>query len=329
MGTCRSLRSGRSQRGHDYALQDTTNDVQESFAPVRLPTTPNKRKRSHDVDIHDRHGSQRESMGAQDIFNPATAVKNPESPGCPSLPEPRVKQPRRRAAPNTTNATLVTPKGSRLTALPPTEYGLPLAESTDSELTTSTDNILQKAYAHLIQADPRIKPLIEAHPCDVFSPRSLSEDCEPFKTICCGIIAQQVSGAAASSIRRKFVGLFKPDEEYHSNDYFPPPARVAECKIPFLRQAGLSERKAEYIQVCECSNSPFMIWSSDNIFKGLAEKFVTGELSPSMLLHASNEEVIERLVQVRGLGQWSAEVRNALIHLADMLSLVPSTTYVK
>ena len=43
--------------------------------------------------------------------------------------------------------------------------------------------------------------------------------------------------------------------------------------------------------------------------KGLAEKFSTGELSAKLLLQASDEEVMERLTQVRGLGRWSAEVR--------------------
>ena len=43
--------------------------------------------------------------------------------------------------------------------------------------------------------------------------------------------------------------------------------------------------------------------------QGLAQKFTTGELSADLLLRASNEEVMERLTQVRGLGRWSAEVR--------------------
>ena len=50
-----------------------------------------------------------------------------------------------------------------------------------------------------------------------------------------------------------------------------------DCNIPLLRSAGLSERKAEYI-------------------KGLAEKFHSGGLSAKMLLKASDEEVLEKLV---------------------------------
>lgn len=41
---------------------------------------------------------------------------------------------------------------------------------------------------------------------------------------------------------------------------------------------------------------------------GLAEKFVSGELSASMLATAPYEEVSQKLVAVRGLGAWSIEM---------------------
>lgn len=70
---------------------------------------------------------------------------------------------------------------------------------------------------------------------------------------------------------------------------FPLPEEVAKCDIPTLRTAGLSQRKAEYV-------------------KGLAEKFASGELSVQMLARASDEELFEKLVAVRGLGKWSVEM---------------------
>ena len=105
-------------------------------------------------------------------------------------------------------------------------------------------------------------------------------------------MAQQVSGAAASSIKKRFIGLFHgplDEEKVEINKVFPTPAQVAACEIAFLRQAGLSERKAEYI-------------------KGLAQKFASGELSAAMLINASDEEVLEKLTAVRGLGKWSVEM---------------------
>jgi DNA-3-methyladenine glycosylase II len=74
-----------------------------------------------------------------------------------------------------------------------------------------------------------------------------------------------------------------------SHSKFPTPQEVAKCDLPTLRTAGLSQRKAEYIQ-------------------GLAEKFANGELSAQMLARASDEELVEKLTAVRGLGRWSVEM---------------------
>lgn len=76
------------------------------------------------------------------------------------------------------------------------------------------------------------------------------------------------------------------DQLVHS---FPTPSQVAASDLAHLRTAGLSGRKAEYI-------------------KGLAEKFANGELSAEMLVKASDEEVLEKLTAVRGLGRWSVEM---------------------
>jgi len=97
-------------------------------------------------------------------------------------------------------------------------------------------------------------------------------------------IQPQVSGQAASSIRSKFTALFPT-----THPSFPTPTQVLQTSIPTLRTAGLSQRKAEYIT-------------------GLAEKFCSGELTAQMLVSASDEELIEKLVGVRGLGRWSVEM---------------------
>jgi DNA-3-methyladenine glycosylase II len=132
----------------------------------------------------------------------------------------------------------------------------------------------------------------------MFSPEGLQENIEPFTALASGIISQQVSGAAAASIKRKFVSLFPPpDGSSHDGTetlsetpkYFPTPAQVIQKTVEELRPAGLSQRKAEYIH-------------------GLAEKFANGELSAQMLVEASDEEVLEKLIQVRGLGRWSVEM---------------------
>jgi DNA-3-methyladenine glycosylase II len=140
---------------------------------------------------------------------------------------------------------------------------------------------LEKATAHLIATDPRFASLIVKHPCPLFTPSSTTTN--PFASLCSSIISQQVSGAAAASIKRKFIALF------NSDDTFPTPAQVLEKPMTELRAAGLSGRKAEYIT-------------------GLAEKFVSGELTDRELVEGEWEDVERKLIAVRGLGRWSVEM---------------------
>jgi DNA-3-methyladenine glycosylase II len=192
--------------------------------------------------------------------------------------------PDRPAEPHHTNATLVTPGGTQVT---PTYSNFEDSPSKPgARATTTTKCMLDEACAHLIQVDPNLRPVIEQHHCRVFSPEGLAETIDPFRSLASGIISQQVSGAAAKSIKNKFVALYPPAS---CPTGFPPPKLVAETSIPRLREAGLSERKAEYIQ-------------------GLAQKFRDGEFTVPMLMTGSDEEVMEKLVAVRGLGRWSVEM---------------------
>ncbi|EEP80709.1 conserved hypothetical protein [Uncinocarpus reesii 1704] len=259
-----------------------------------------------------------------------------ETPAFPSTPPPPLPDFKRGAAisappdlnrpvdPHRTNATLVTPHGTHLTAYPrtleeasPSKTGLPRP-------TATTGNILEHGLSHLLRVGPRLSAVIEKYPSPPFSASDLAEEVDPFQALSSGIIGQQVSGAAAKSIKKKFVALFKKGSaagdsigstgESEKNDYdygtntqksinetgdvndgdnvsmgFPTPEEVVKCDLATLRTAGLSQRKAEYIH-------------------GLAEKFVSGELSARMLLTASDDEVLEKLIAVRGLGKWSVEM---------------------
>ncbi|AEO57072.1 hypothetical protein MYCTH_2302825 [Thermothelomyces thermophilus ATCC 42464] len=255
----------------------------------------------------------------------------------------------RLADPNRTNALLRSPKTSRIIVPTPVEAVPsklrdgnkstgPAAAAAASEAAvtttttttttaaatrpTTTANLLEEACAHLIKVDPRMKPLIEKHYCRIFSPEGLAEQIDPFESLCSSIISQQVSGAAAKSIKARFIALFNnsnngggsndSSDNDNNNSHtagagadgvdgvdgvdgpavaatFPSPDEVAAMPLERLRTAGLSQRKAEYIQ-------------------GLAAKFATGELTAQMLADAPYEEVLERLTAVRGLGRWTVEM---------------------
>ncbi|CAK7219143.1 3-methyladenine DNA glycosylase [Sporothrix bragantina] len=212
---------------------------------------------------------------------PLTDDEQPAPPVTPKTRRPRHPTVNRLANPDITNAPLISPETSRVvSALPLDGLDTPAAK-----LKTTTKTILDEACAHLIKVDPRIKPIIDANYCKVFSPESLAEKVDPFESLASGIMSQQVSGASARAVKLRFIDLFKMEKD----QTFPHPSQVAVKSIEELRTAGLSLRKAEYIQ-------------------GLAEKFVSGELSAQMLADAPYDTLVERLVAVRGLGLWSVEM---------------------
>jgi DNA-3-methyladenine glycosylase II len=79
------------------------------------------------------------------------------------------------------------------------------------------------------------------------------------------------------------------------------PARVALMRITTLQRCGLSVRKAEYI-------------------RDLARHFVSGKLDPKIWPQLDDEALIAALVDVKGIGRWTAEMFLIFHELrADML----------
>lgn len=276
----------RSRKRKAGAEPSTNGQAEQDPEPV-APSTPKKRQRKAKTAI------------------PPPATPTPSNAKLMGQPTARTSKPRaaavaRLADPKLSNAMLLSPETSRIVA------SEPLADpvSPSKAPTTTTANILQEACDHLIKVDPRMKPLIDAHHCRIFSPEGLAEEIDPFEALCSGIISQQVSGAAAKAIKRRFIGLFRSEEAGAAGKAadieldadgalrripFPHPSEVAPMSVEKLRTCGLSQRKAEYVQ-------------------GLAEKFTAGELTAELLRDAPYEEVITRLTAVRGLGRWSVEM---------------------
>ncbi|KAK3334251.1 DNA glycosylase [Neurospora tetraspora] len=254
----------------------------------------------------------------------ALAAAQPNGAAAPIVPPPAPKSRKRKvSAEDEAAAALLSspaaqkPKPAAVSRLAdPTKTNAPLLSPQTSRV-VSSKNILEKACAHLIAVDHRMKHLIDKHPCRIFSPEGLAEQIDPFESLVSSIISQQVSGAAAKSIKAKFVALFddpafsqeeaKEDDGQNGQDdaahpaaegeptptptkrRFPTPSQVLAKDLPTLRTAGLSQRKAEYMH-------------------GLAAKFVSGELSASLLASAPYEELVAKLVAVRGLGLWTVEM---------------------
>ena len=107
-----------------------------------------------------------------------------------------------------------------------------------------------------------------------------------FEMLVTAIIEQQISLVAAYRIRERLVARF--GDEAEGEPVFPAPETLATAPLEHLTACGLSGRKAEYTV-------------------GVAGQIVDGSLDLERLEVASNEEVKERLVALRGFGNWSAD----------------------
>ncbi len=103
-----------------------------------------------------------------------------------------------------------------------------------------------------------------------------------FQSLVKSIISQQISTKAASSILKKFTVLFAPKK-------FPQPLDVLAKSDKEFRSAGLSRGKIVYI-------------------RDLATKFIDKTIDPKKFSKMSDTEIIDHLVQVKGIGEWTAHM---------------------
>ncbi|MBI2170928.1 MAG: DNA-3-methyladenine glycosylase 2 [Chloroflexi bacterium] len=111
-----------------------------------------------------------------------------------------------------------------------------------------------------------------------------------YEALVMAVIGQQISGVVARSIRARVVqALGAPlSISGHPLSAFPTPEAFLEAGPERLRVLGLSARKAEYIM-------------------GIAARAAEGALEHGPLSRMSNQEVIEDLTRLRGVGLWTAQ----------------------
>lgn len=109
------------------------------------------------------------------------------------------------------------------------------------------------------------------------------------------IITQQLSGKAAGAIKARFRAMY--------GGAFPAPGDVAATPDAALRAAGMSGMKASYV-------------------KDLSRRVASGRLRLGDLDGLPDEEAIGRLMEVRGVGRWTAEI--FLIFALGRLDVLPA-----
>jgi DNA-3-methyladenine glycosylase II len=131
-----------------------------------------------------------------------------------------------------------------------------------------------RAKRALGRNDAVMRAIMKAHP-KVF----LQQRGEPFFTLARAIVGQQISVKAAQSVWNRFeacVGRVTPQN-------------VLLQKRPALRACGLSDRKVEYVA-------------------DLAQHFADGRIHVHRWPEMDDEAIIAELVEVRGIGRWTAEM---------------------
>ena len=135
-----------------------------------------------------------------------------------------------------------------------------------------------RARRLLMRRDPRLAPIIRK-----YKDRSLLDApaVDPFSALVRTITSQQISTKAAATIHGRLVALMPGGVAT--------PDALAAIADDRLRAAGLSRQKSAYM-------------------RDLCVKVTSGELPIHSLHTLTDEEVIDAIVKVKGLGRWSAEM---------------------
>ncbi len=136
------------------------------------------------------------------------------------------------------------------------------------------DDTWKRGLMELRERDPQVGTLFDRFPGE-----RIQSSGDPFQVLANAIVGQQISVAAAAAIfgrLEKLLGSWDPVAV----------ERVSEAE---LRQAGLSARKVEYLQV-------------------LARASAGGELDPTSWPSRPDAEIMASLTNLRGIGRWTAEM---------------------
>jgi DNA-3-methyladenine glycosylase II len=151
----------------------------------------------------------------------------------------------------------------------------------------------QKAHRHLSRRDDVLKAIIgDVGPC------TLIHNPDGFAVLARSIISQQISTKAAAAIGGRLVKTLGRSGLR--------PRGVLKLTDAQMRAAGFSEMKVRSL-------------------RDLAEKCLCGDVPLKKLADMPDEEVIEKLIPVRGIGRWTAEM--FLIFSLGRLDVLPVMDY--
>ncbi|MCE9541824.1 DNA-3-methyladenine glycosylase 2 family protein [Candidatus Kaiserbacteria bacterium] len=149
-----------------------------------------------------------------------------------------------------------------------------------------------RASLKSLRKDPKMAALVKRHGKPDLS--RYHGAVTVFESLLRSIIYQQLSGRAAGTIHGRVLVLFPSGT--------PTPQALLKIRAPLLRKAGLSKQKITYV-------------------RDLAAKCIDGTIDEKRFPEMTSEEIIEHLVQVKGIGVWTAHMM--LIFRLHRLDILP------
>ena len=164
---------------------------------------------------------------------------------------------------------------------------------------TSGDAVAGKAQvAWLLGTQQELTPFYDlarrdpalAASCERFYGLHLPHTASVFEALTLAILGQQIATSVARIVRTLLIETYGLRQAFDGADYyaFPRPETLASASVEELRQLKLSYRKAEYVQ-------------------GIARAARDGTGGLDCLNPKSDEEVVQQVTQLRGVGHWTAQ----------------------
>jgi|ERR1051326_351339 DNA-3-methyladenine glycosylase II len=133
-----------------------------------------------------------------------------------------------------------------------------------------------QALRHLRRVDPVLREVIRRA-----GPFRLKPRRDRFYSLVSSILSQQISGKAAASIRKRLEEFVAPEKISAET--------LIRLKPHQLRRIGVSPQKSIYLL-------------------DLAERVQKGDLELDGLARLADDEVIQKLIEVKGIGVWTAQM---------------------
>ncbi len=127
-----------------------------------------------------------------------------------------------------------------------------------------------------LSKDKKLAKIIELQ-----EPYTLELRKKVYLRLCASILSQQLSTKVAKVLYQRFLDLFGGKE--------PTPKQISDTPASVFRNIGFSNAKASYVH-------------------NVTRFFIENKITDSALYKMSNEEVLELLTQIKGVGKWTVEM---------------------